>query len=198
MNALARSSIWSWRCFFFIIGLCLVVAVSYWSNRRQSSPDYFVFGRKFHYEEQAVSFPSTGRSQTWALVEFTFTNPTPESIWYVQRPGMQLNSTTLSQPEPAMVIMHRKTFREQWHEKFSAFPNNLKPPWGLWRQPPPFGNLTNEPVHELRPGQTRNLGIGARPRQPIRVGIICRTAAQSNTPAVWRTNWSAEFIPPPP
>lgn len=204
LNAVPRQPILSRRRLLFIVVLCITIAPGiYWATRPESGSEFVVVGREFRYTQEATSFPSTGQTATWASFEITFTNPTSRSVWFAQRPNMQLNPLTLLEPEFAMVTMHRRTFAEQWRQKFSSFPNNLKPPWSLWIGPmPPLAMVTNQTirefVHELRPGESRKLNLGTRAGRTMRVGIVCREKPPGTAAEEWKTYWSADIRPPTP
>jgi hypothetical protein len=191
------------RLVFLFVPAVASLLATYWMMRPETGSKFLIVGREFRYTRGATSFPPTGQTATWASVEITFTNPTSRSVWFAQSPSMQLNSVTLREPEFAMVTTHRKTFGEHWRTKTFSFPNNLKPPWGLWFGPiPSLQMVTNQTmpefVHELRPGEFRKREIGTRAGRTMRVGIVCREKSPGTVAEEWKTYWSADITPPAP
>jgi hypothetical protein len=171
------------------------LVIAYVAFPRRQGSEYLLVHPVTHYEQQPTTFPSNGKTQTWGFMRVTFTNPTTQAIWYVQRPHMMLNPLTLREPDPATVIAYRRTWEEYGRQKLSGFPGSLISGWGLWRELA-LGDLANEPVHKLRPGEARTIQMGAVSGRPLRVGIVRRFGQHSN--AAWITNWSETINPPPP
>jgi hypothetical protein len=124
-----------------------------------------------------------------AGLEFSFTNPTPNSIWFMRFPSF-LSET--SESTPVMVRERRKTVNEYWHEKTSRFPQGLKTSWSLWSSDIFGTNLSSMwTVHELRPNESLKLRVAGFLGQPQRIGVICRDTATNE----WIVRWSEVITP---